>query len=85
MENAGKEVSRIVGTNVTGSSIKIAIICGVGGNGGDGFVAARHLQETGADVSVFLVGDPSRISSPHTRKNWEILQNLSIDVRITSG
>jgi NAD(P)H-hydrate epimerase len=35
---------------------RIAIYCGPGNNGGDGFVAARHLANAGADVIVFLCG-----------------------------
>ncbi len=37
---------------------KIAIFCGPGNKGGDGFVAARHLVESGHDVNVFLAAKP---------------------------
>ncbi len=76
MENAGREVARVI-TNIEDiDESRILILCGTGGNGGDGLVAARHLQEAGAFVKVVLIGDPLRISSPDTKKNWEILQNL---------
>ncbi len=37
----------------------IAVLCGKGNNGGDGFVAARKLAETGCAVQVVLLGDPA--------------------------
>jgi hydroxyethylthiazole kinase-like uncharacterized protein yjeF len=55
MENAGRAVAdetrKIVGS-VTGK--RILVIAGPGNNGGDGLVAARHLADSGADVSIYL-------------------------------
>ncbi len=54
MENAGRAVSEAVKREAAGSSGKrVAIVCGKGNNGGDGFVAARHLKNSGFDVTVF--------------------------------
>ena len=39
----------------------IAVICGVGNNAGDGYVLARAAHEAGLEVSVFQVGDRSRL------------------------
>ncbi|MFW9976629.1 MAG: NAD(P)H-hydrate dehydratase [Candidatus Thorarchaeota archaeon] len=76
MENAGREVSRTIISHHDIHNKRIGIVCGTGGNGGDGFVAARHLQEAGGRIEVFLVGDAERISTPHTLKNWTILNDL---------
>ncbi len=55
MENAGSSVAQEVIARFPKGK-KVAVFCGLGGNGGDGFVAARHLLSAGYDVSVVLVG-----------------------------
>ncbi|MBQ6569441.1 MAG: NAD(P)H-hydrate epimerase [Clostridia bacterium] len=60
MEFAGTAVSRqiIKSNDVTGK--RIAVVCGCGNNGGDGFVAARKLYGAGAQVTILLaMGDPT--------------------------
>jgi len=57
MENAGRAVADAAARMAPDSSDRpIVIICGSGNNGGDGFVAARHLVEMGRKVQVLLVG-----------------------------
>ena len=60
MENAGKavaeEVRRILNTV---EQKRVLILVGPGNNGGDGLVAARHLHDWGAEVSVYLLGQRS--------------------------
>jgi hydroxyethylthiazole kinase-like uncharacterized protein yjeF len=58
MENAGSAVARFVISEYP-SHNRITILCGKGNNGGDGFVAARHLAEAGRAVTVVLLGDPA--------------------------
>ena len=55
MENAGRNVAQETISRFPKEK-KIAIFCGLGGNGGDGFVAARHLLAAGYNVTVILVG-----------------------------
>jgi hydroxyethylthiazole kinase-like uncharacterized protein yjeF len=58
MENAGAAVARFVVNEYPGAN-RITVLCGKGNNGGDGFVAARHLAEFGCAVTVVLLGDPA--------------------------
>jgi len=75
MENAGCNISQEIISRFPKEK-KIAVFCGLGGNGGDGFVAARHLLAAGYAVSVILVGRSRDISHEAALKNWEILQSL---------
>jgi ADP-dependent NAD(P)H-hydrate dehydratase / NAD(P)H-hydrate epimerase len=61
METAGRRVADACYQAIDRASaepIKIAVLCGKGNNGGDGFVAARHLQSSGAKVTVYLFSEP---------------------------
>lgn len=79
MENAGKclsdEVAKI-SIFTFSKPVKIAIFTGSGGNGGDGFVAARHLLNRGYEVEVFLLASPNEIRSEHSKINFDILTNM---------
>jgi NAD(P)H-hydrate epimerase len=54
MEHAGRAVADLVAAR-TGAGARVAVVCGPGNNGGDGFVAARWLRERGRDARVYLV------------------------------
>jgi ADP-dependent NAD(P)H-hydrate dehydratase / NAD(P)H-hydrate epimerase len=58
MENAGAAVADYV-LSRHAKAQSIVVFCGKGNNGGDGFVAARRLQERGKSVHVILLADPS--------------------------
>ncbi len=73
MENAGRNIARETISRFPKEN-KIAVFCGLGGNGGDGFVAARHLSAAGYGVVVILVGRSRDINHEAALKNWEILQ-----------
>jgi len=60
----------------------ILILCGPGNNGGDGFVAARHLARAGADVAAVLVSTEARPGTPDAARNWDRLGN---EQRVTRG
>ncbi|MDR0373242.1 MAG: NAD(P)H-hydrate dehydratase [Nitrososphaerota archaeon] len=73
MELAGRNVSQEVIARFPKDK-RVVIVCGLGGNGGDGFVAARHLFAEGFEVSVLLVGRARDITHEATLKNYMILQ-----------
>ncbi len=59
MYKAGNSVGEIIKEKFGCENRKIAVICGNGNNGGDGFVIARYLYEHGAEISVYLpLGKP---------------------------
>ncbi len=73
MERAGRGVVEAVFAEwpeLAAGSYRAVVLCGPGGNGGDGFVVARVLKEWGWEVEVFLYGDPERMP-PDARVNYE--------------
>jgi NAD(P)H-hydrate epimerase len=60
MERAGEGLARVIAEHVPAG--RIAVVCGKGNNGGDGFVAARLLRQAGRDVDVLTVWDPQWLS-----------------------
>src|ERR1700675_51888 len=58
MENAGTAVAEFVASHYP-SAKRIGVICGKGNNGGDGFVVARKLHDTGKEVRVLLLAERS--------------------------
>ena len=79
MENAGKSISDEVATLATfkfSYPVKILIFTGSGGNGGDGFVAARHLLNRGFEVEVYALNSPDEIKSDDALANLNILLNM---------
>jgi hydroxyethylthiazole kinase-like uncharacterized protein yjeF len=74
MENAGRAVAAEIVKRYDGG-IRIAVVCGTGNNGGDGFVAARYLYDD-AEVDVFTVRSPESIRSDMARNNFEKVREL---------
>ena len=60
MENAGRGVADEVSTRFPDAGT-VAVLCGPGNNGGDGFVAARHLIERGYHIRLGFDGDLKRL------------------------
>jgi len=81
MENAGHNVALEVASRFKPEK-PVVIFCGLGGNGGDGFVVARHLSATGFKVTVILAGKGKDISDKAALENWNALQFLRDSVSI---
>ncbi len=84
MENAGRSVVEAMQSHYRDlSKFRITIFCGKGNNGGDGFVAARHLMMRGCRPDVLLFANPTDIKGD-ARINLEILQKMNLPVRFVS-
>ncbi|UCE57895.1 MAG: NAD(P)H-hydrate dehydratase, partial [Candidatus Bathyarchaeota archaeon] len=80
MENAGRRVADEIASRFEPKKTRIAIFCGSGGNGGDGFVATRHLTCRGFRVEVILAGKSCDIAKEETRRNWLALKALKDNI-----
>lgn len=58
---------------------KFLIVCGSGNNGGDGMACARILSQAGYDCTVFLAGEPEKMTES-TKTQWNLLESLSIPI-----
>jgi len=88
MENAGSAaVKRLVENlaDVKDKSVfekgldrakNVLVFAGLGNNGGDGLVIARHLAGYGLSVTVFLLGEPDNIRSEECSWNWNLLKKM---------
>jgi NAD(P)H-hydrate epimerase len=75
METAGRAVAAAV--EATGH---VAVVCGPGNNGGDGFVVARVLRERGIDAAVYLAVPRSAIKGD-AKAHLDILERAGGLVR----
>ncbi len=73
MENAGRNLARLAYRTLNNppakrKSKKVAIFAGVGGNGGGGVCAARHLHNHGVEVAIVLTKPPETLSGAAQRQ-----------------
>jgi NAD(P)H-hydrate epimerase len=79
MENAGRAVAQRAWERLEGRGT-VRVLCGKGNNGGDGFVAARHLHNRGLDVACYLAGASADLRGD-ARANLDLALRLGIPVR----
>lgn len=85
MENAGASlVKELVNKFGNLSSKKILVFAGLGNNGGDALVAARHLAGHDSVVTVVLLGDPKDIKTAECAANWQVLKKMK-SVKLTQA
>jgi hydroxyethylthiazole kinase-like uncharacterized protein yjeF len=82
MENAGRDVASEVSSRFKRGK-SVLVFCGLGGNGGDGFVAARHLSCMGFKVKVVLAGRSKDILDEAALENWRAIQFLSDSISVS--
>lgn len=75
MDNAGEAVAEAI-VDEFGTDKKIAIVCGVGNNAGDGFVAARNLLRH-SKVTVLLASPPAEIKTENAKRAYERIEHVA--------
>lgn len=78
MENAGASVARYIAEKYPDlSKKKVLVFAGLGNNGGDAFVVARHLAGFSCEPVVILLGTPDKIKTEEARSNWQLLEKMN--------
>jgi len=86
MENAGAGATkRLIEKFGDVKSKNVLVFAGLGNNGGDGLVIARHLAGYGSSVTVFLLGEPDNIRSEECSWNWNLLEKMKSIKLLTGG
>lgn len=78
MENAALAVVDAIAEHYPEAG-RVALICGLGQNGGDGFAVARHLENRGVVPVLIIVGDRAAIKGD-ARTNLLICERLGIPI-----
>lgn len=79
MEIAGAQTAAVI---LDGNKVeKVAVFCGKGNNGGDGFVAARYLVNADLEVKVYMLCDPEDLKEDPER-NYQILKKIDIPLKV---
>ena len=76
MENAGRSCAELIKNELKiVENPKVCIFCGTGNNGGDGYVIARHLLNSGFSVSVVICGDKEKVKGD-AKINLDIIEGM---------
>jgi NAD(P)H-hydrate epimerase len=79
MENAGRGAADVLMS--LGCRGPVIICCGKGNNGGDGFVIARHLDNRGIPVRVWLIARPNELQGD-AAVNFQIISRTELQISI---
>ncbi len=80
MENAGLATGAVILNEFGINNKRFVVFCGIGNNGGDGFVIARKIHSNGGYPKVFILGDRQKFKGP-AKLNLDIIARLPIDIR----
>jgi len=81
MENAGRNAAQWINAHLAERVRQARIFCGVGNNGGDGLVIARHLFNAGWRVAAYIAGDARRMT-PDAETNHIIVRAIGISLSV---
>ena len=85
MENAGSAAGRYILSLLGGAAAaKVCVVAGIGNNGGDGFVVARHLSNAGVSVDVLICGSRDRVKGD-ALSNLRIIEKMSLPIEYISA
>ncbi|WP_034058742.1 bifunctional ADP-dependent NAD(P)H-hydrate dehydratase/NAD(P)H-hydrate epimerase [Lacinutrix jangbogonensis] len=76
MERAGIQIFNWIHTRMQGAQVPIHVFCGIGNNGGDGLVVARHLITHGYNVNTYVVNYSAKRSKDFLI-NYDRVKNVS--------
>ena len=79
MENAGGALHSVIHSEFGIKGKRFIVFCGIGNNGGDGFVVARKLHSNGGEVTVFLLGDNKKLTGC-AKDNFDTISTLPIQI-----
>lgn len=82
MERAGSGAAEVLLESGFDPGAKVTVLCGNGNNGGDGFVAARHLKRAGLDVTCWTLGERDELTAD-TLRSLIHAQEAGVRIRIT--
>ncbi len=81
MENAGRGIAEHILNHIMPSSGKgkVAVFCGKGNNGGDGYVVSRYLFQAGVEVTIYFMGPLEKLSAD-ARLNFDRAVGLDMNL-----
>jgi len=87
METAGRQVAVFARRMLDGDprGKMVAVLCGTGGNGGDGIVAARYLHGWGADVWILLSREPDPDRHAVAAHQLAVLRAMGVRAGVTGN
>jgi len=78
MERAGTQIFNWLHIRMQGAQVPIHVFCGIGNNGGDGLVIARHLITHGYNVFTYVVNCSDKRSKDFLT-NYDRIKNVTKD------
>ena len=78
MERAGTQIFNWIHARMQGAQVPIHVFCGIGNNGGDGLVLARHLKTHGYTVITYIINCSDKRSKDFLI-NYDRIKNVTKD------